>query len=400
MMTIQMNHPEPSAPSKKKFALLALGFRPFFLVAGLFAIVLMAIFITGLVSGVWHYNYFPLTLGHAHEMIFGYAAAVMAGFLLTAVRNWTGLDTATGNGLLLLLLLWLAGRVISAISILPDWLVASVDIAFLPVLALVILRPMLKSGQKRSVLIPLILVLMAVGNALIYAEMLGLTFGSIAQGLIIGVGSILMLMSMIGGRVMPFFTERGLPGVVVVRRKWIELLAMPSVAIWLLVELIAPGSIWVVLASFSAAIVHGIRLFGWGNMRIWKMPILWVIHMAYCWLVVGFILQGLAGMEMISATVALHGWTAGAIGMFTYGMMARVSLGHTGRPMAAHPLIIAGFLILALTSVIRVVVPILFPDVIGIALYMAAAGWMIAFALFVWVYAPFLVRPRVDGQPG
>lgn len=399
-MSIQINSQESSVEPKKKFALFALGFRPFFLAAGLFSTILMATFVTGLVSGVWHHNYFPLFVWHAHEMIFGYAAAAIAGFLLTSVRNWTGMNTATGNGLMLLLLVWLAGRLASALQLLPGWLIASIDITFLPLLALVILRPILKSGQKRNVPVVLILMLMAVGNALVYAEMLEFSFGSIEQGLMIGIGSVLMLISLIGGRVMPFFTERGLPGISVVRRDWVEMVATPLITVWLLLELIAPDSIWVLLAAFVVAVVHGIRLSGWGSMQIWKVPMLWVIHLSYGWLVAGFVLQGLAGLEVISATVALHGWTVGAIGMFTYGMMARVSLGHTGRPMIAHPLIVTGFIVLALTAVARVIVPILFPAATEIVLLVAAAGWMIAYALFVWVYAPFLIRPRADGQPG
>lgn len=399
-MTIQINSPETPVDSKKKLALFALGFRPFFLAAGLFAVLLMAAFVAGLVSGVWHYNYFPLTIWHAHEMIFGYAVAVIAGFLLTSVRNWTGMDTATGSGLMLLSLVWLAGRLVSAIPSLPGWLIASIDCIFLPLLALVILRPILKTGQKRNLPVPLILLLMAAGNILIYAEMLEFSFGSLEQGLLVGVGSMLMLVSMIGGRVMPFFTERGVPGAVVVKREWIEMAATPSIALWLLLELIAPGSTWAVLASFIAAAVHGIRLFGWGSVQIWKVPMLWVIHVAYGWLVGGFVLQGLAGLEIIYSTIALHGWTAGAIGIFTYGMMARVSLGHTGRPIVSSPLITAGFIILTLTVVVRVVLPSLIPALTEVALLVAAAGWIIAFTLFVWVYAPILVRPRADGQPG
>ncbi|MES0372200.1 MAG: NnrS family protein [Mariprofundaceae bacterium] len=399
-MSIQINSLETPVDSKKKLALFALGFRPFFLAAGLFAVLLMAAFVAGMVSGVWHYNYFPLTIWHAHEMIFGYAVAVIAGFLLTSVRNWTGMDTATGKGLMLLSLVWLAGRLVSAIPSLPGWLIASVDSIFLPLLALVILRPILKSGQKRNLPVPLILLLMGAGNFLIYADMFEFSFGSLEQGLLVGVGSMLMLVSMIGGRVMPFFTERGVPGAVVVKREWIEMAATPSIALWLLLELVAPGSTWAVLASFIAAAVHGIRLFGWGSVQIWKVPMLWVIHVAYGWLVGGFVLQGLAGLEIIYSTVALHGWTAGAIGIFTYGMMARVSLGHTGRPIVSSSLITAGFVILTLTVVVRVVLPSLIPALTEVALLVAAAGWIIAFALFVWVYTPILVRPRADGQPG
>ncbi|MFQ5519265.1 MAG: NnrS family protein, partial [Mariprofundus sp.] len=221
---------------KRVLTLFALGFRPFFLAAGFFAVLLMAVFVLGLVTGVWHYNYFPLTLWHAHEMIFGYAAAVMAGFLLTAVRNWTGMDTATGKALMLLCLLWLAGRLISAVPSLPGWLIAAVDIAFLPVLALVILRPILKSKQRHNIPVPMLLMLMAFGHAIVYAGVLELPFGSIGNGLTLGLASLLMLISVIGGRVMPFFTERGLPGSVAIKRNWVEQAATPSIALWLLCE--------------------------------------------------------------------------------------------------------------------------------------------------------------------
>ncbi len=400
IMTIPIHNPGSSIGSKNSFVVFTLGFRPFFLAAGVFAVLLMVVFVSGLISGVWHYNYFPLFLWHAHEMIFGYAAAVVAGFLLTAVRNWTGMDTATGNGLLLLLLIWLAGRFTSAVPVLPGWLIASVDILFLPLLALVILRPIVKSGQYRNVPVPLILLLMAVGNALIYAEMLEFSFGSVTRGVTLGISSVLMLISVIGGRVMPFFTERGLPGVTVVRRKWIEQTATPLIAFWLLLELIAPHSIWGAVPAFAAATVHGIRLSGWSSVRIWREPMLWMIHMAYGWLVAGFILQGITDLGLMQASLALHAWTVGTIGMFTLGLMARVSLGHTGRAIAARPAMVAGFVALALAAVLRVIVPLLFPAITEMVLLMAATGWIVAFVLFIRVYAPYLVRPRADGRNG
>ena len=384
----------------KRGALLGLGFRPFFLMAGIFAVLLMTTFVLSLLTGVWHYNYFPLFAWHAHEMVFGYSVAVVAGFLLTSVRNWTGMDTVTGKSLLLLVLLWLAGRIAPAFSMLPGGLIALVDIAFLPVLAAVILRPILKAKQHRNLSVPLLLLLMTVGNALVYAEMLEFSFGSVQHGMTIGIGALLLLMSVIGGRVMPFFTERGLPGVVVTRRKWVESAATPVIVLWLLFELLFSAASWTAGAAGVAAGVHGIRLAGWSLLRDWQEPMLWIIHLAYAWLVAGFLLQGLAALDFMPATTALHGWTAGAVGLFTLGMMARVALGHTGRAIVASPMMKLAFVLLVLVAPVRIVLPMLFPALTETALLIAASGWVMAFAIFVWVYTPYLIRPRADGQAG
>ena len=399
-MNIPIHGDDPAKREVKGFALFALGFRPFFLAAGVFAVLFMVTFALGMVTGVWHYNYFPLFAWHAHEMIFGYSVAVVAGFLLTSVRNWTGMDTAIGNRLLLLTLLWLAGRFAPAIPALPGWLIASVDIAFLLVLSAVIFRPILKTKQYRNFSVPLLLLLMAVGNILIHAEMLELPFGSMERGLIIGTGSLLLLMSVIGGRVMPFFTERGAPGVTVTRRKWVESTATPIIVLWLLLEVLFPGSVWAAVAAAGAAVVHGVRLMGWVVLRVWQQPMLWIIHLAYAWFVAGFVMHGLAAMGWMSTTTALHGWTAGAIGSFALGMMARVALGHTGRPVTASPMMVFSFILLSLVAPVRVVLPLLFPSAAETVLLIAAAGWISAFAIFVWVYTPCLLRPRADGQAG
>lgn len=399
-MNIPLHGDDPAKRKVKGFAFFALGFRPFFLAAGVFAILLMATFVLGMVTGVWHYNLFPLFLWHAHEMIFGYSVAVVSGFLLTSVRNWTGLNTATGGVLLLLLLLWLAGRLAPAIPILPGWVIALIDISFLPLLAAIVLRPILKARQYRNLSVPLLLLLMAIGQVLIYGEMLEFSFGSLERGVILGLGSLLLLISVIGGRVMPFFTERGLPGVMVVKRSWVEHASTPIIAVWLLLGLVGANGEMVMIAALTAVVIHGIRLAGWWSGRIWSEPMVWVIHLAYAWLVIGFLLQVMAGMDVMSVTVALHGWTAGAIGLFTLGMMARVALGHTGRPVKASPAIAIAFVLMALVAPVRVVLPLLFPSATEAVLLVAASGWIMAFLIFIWVYAPYLIRPRADGQAG
>ncbi|NOR72563.1 MAG: NnrS family protein [Mariprofundaceae bacterium] len=397
-MNIPIQTSESSVEKKGGFSLLALGFRPFFLAAGIFAVLLMATSVFGIQTGISYGNYFPLPLWHAHEMLFGYTVAVIAGFLLTAVRNWTGMETARGYALLALILLWFSGRVALAVPGVPEWFTVLIDMAFLPALALTVARPIIKSKQLRNLSVPLLLLLMAAGNGLIYAGVLGVS--DALNGLWFSVGVILMLMALIAGRVMPFFTGRVASDSDIRTFPMVESLALPVIALWILVEQLFPDSPVSAVVAVSAAAVHAVRLYGWSCRGVWREPMLWVIHTAYGWLVAGFLLLALADFGIGSKLLALHGWTVGAIGMFTLGMMARVALGHTGRPMSAHPAVAGAFLLLAVTALIRVLIPILFPSFTEVALLIAAAGWILAFSTFVWIYTPYLVRPRVDGAPG
>jgi uncharacterized protein involved in response to NO len=400
-MNIPIQTSESSVEKSREFSLFALGFRPFFLAAGIFAVLLMATSVFGIQTGISYGNYFPLPLWHAHEMLFGYTVAVIAGFLLTAVRNWTGMETARGYALLALILLWFSGRVALAVPGVPEWFTVLIDMAFLPALALTVARPIIKSKQLRNLSVPLLLLLMAAGNGLIYAGMLGVS--DALNGLWFSVGVILMLMALIAGRVMPFFTGRVASDSDIRTFPMVESLALPVIALWMLVEQLFPDSPVSAVVAVSAATVHAVRLYGWSCRGVWREPMLWVIHTAYGWLVAGFLLLALADFGIGSKLLALHGWTVGAIGMFTMftlGMMARVALGHTGRPMSAHPAVAGAFLLLAVTALIRVLMPILFPSFTEVALLIAAAGWILAFSTFVWIYTPYLVRPRVDGAPG
>jgi uncharacterized protein involved in response to NO len=394
-MNIPVKASESSVEKRRGFSLLVLGFRPFFLAAGIFAVLMMGTSVFGIQAGISYDNYFPLPLWHAHEMLFGYTVAVIAGFLLTAVRNWTGMETARGYALLALILLWLGGRVVLAAPGMPEWLTVLIDMAFLPALALTVARPIIKSKQLRNLSVPLLLLFLAAGNGLIHAGM-----SDALNGLWFSVGVILMLMALIAGRVMPFFTGRVAPDSDIRTFPMVESLALPVIALWVLVEQLFPDSPVSAVVAVSAAAVHAVRLYGWSCRGVWREPMLWVIHTAYGWLVAGFLLLALADFGVGSKLLALHGWTVGAIGMFTLGMMARVALGHTGRPMSAHPAVAGAFLLLAVSALIRVLMPILFPSFTEVALLIAAAGWILAFSTFVWIYTPYLIRPRVDGAPG
>jgi uncharacterized protein involved in response to NO len=397
-MNIPAKASESSVEKGRAFSLLALGFRPFFLAAGIFAALLMGSFILGIQAGILDDNYFPLPLWHAHEMLFGYTVAVISGFLLTAVRNWTGMETARGYALLALILLWLGGRIVLVVPGLPEWLIVLIDMAFLPILAAVVARPIIKSKQLRNLSVPLLLLLLATGNGLIYAGMPGIS--NTLNGLWFSVGVILMLMVLIAGRVMPFFTGRVDSGADIQTFPMVESLALPVIALWVLVEQLFPNSPVSAVVAVAAATVHAVRLYGWSCRGVWHEPMLWVIHMAYGWLVTGFLLLALADFGIGLKLLVLHSWTVGAIGMFTLGMMARVALGHTGRPVSARPAVTMAFLLIAVTALIRVFMPLLFPSFVEVVLSVAAAGWILAFSLFVWVYTPYLIRPRVDGAPG
>lgn len=378
----------------------ALGFRPFFLAAGLYAVVMMALWL-GVLNGKIQIGSLSPIVWHAHEMVFGFTVAVIAGFLLTAARNWTGLPTPSGPALVALFLLWLAGRVSFFIPGLPIGTIALLDLLFLPVLAVVLARPILKARQFYNFPFPLMLLVLATANVLVHIEALGRPDALISVGLHLAVYVIVVMIAVMGGRVIPSFTDNKL-GSHARRWKAIEIL-MPLTTIGaLLAVLIAPRSPATALIATAAACVHGVRLAGWYTPRFWSVPLLWVLHLGYAWIPIGFLLLAFsaAGLNPMAAGSALHAFTAGAIGVLTLGMMARVSLGHTGRMLEPARLMTLAFAALNLAALIRVGMPLIAPDMHGNTMLLAGLLWMMGFGLFAAIYASILLRPRVDGKPG
>ena len=397
-MTTKTMHADLSPPARRGFALFALGFRPFFLAAGLFALLLI-----GLWLGVLHgrVTVAPLApmVWHGHEMLFGFTVAVIAGFLLTAAQNWTRIATPAGAPLAGLFLLWLAGRVAFLIPGLPAPLVAAIDLAFLPLLAVALALPISKAGQRHNVPFPVMLFALTAANALVHAEALGAS-GTADLGLHIAAFIVVAMMVLMGGRVIPSFTDNRLGSRA---RRWPELeKALPFVTIAALVAVLAmPAARATALIAGLAALLHAVRLAGWYTPKVWSVPLLWILHVGYAWLVVGFALLALAPLGVAGAEdAALHAFAAGGIGVLTLGMMARVSLGHTGRLLEAPPIMAIAFWAINLAALVRVIQPLLLPSFYMQAMALAGALWIAAFALFVAVYTPILIRPRVDGKPG
>ncbi|QSB03160.1 NnrS family protein [Methylomonas sp. EFPC1] len=382
------------------YPLFAMGFRAFFALAGLSALALIAVW-NSMSNGSLHIdNYFTGSTWHAHEMLLGYTTAVIAGFLLTAARNWTGLQTVTPDQLASLCFLWIYGRVLPFYSeLLPDALIGAVDFVFLPVLAYFVGKPILKTGNYQNLIFIPLLLLLALGNGLIHAQVLGLA-DSASLGLILVVTVIVAMILVIAGRVFPFFTERGLSGVICIRNPLLDIAAVVvSLVVFALLMLNISGALLAV-AAVAAIVINIVRVAAWYNPRIWFVPLLWVLYVGYGWLIIGFGLVALAAFGVVPQSLALHAFTVGGIGILTLGMMARVALGHTGRALKASNVMALAFVLINLAALFRVFFPALLPNWYGGLVMVSTYCWLAAFSLFAFYYSPILTSPRLDGQPG
>lgn len=385
--------------NKRTLAVWSLGFRPFFLMAGLSALTLMAIWFSYLMGVGFPENYYTPLNWHGHEMLFGYGMAVFSGFLLTAVGNWTGLQTAAGIKLAALTLLWLLGRLLPfAEGLISHEFIALVDIAFLPSLIVYLAIPIWTQRKIKNLPVLLLLLFLCVANVLFHLNILGhisLPTSSILQ---MTVGAMLVFIAIIAGRVIPMFIRSGAKGSNPVVWPLVEKISVLSIVSLMVLKPFYPESIAFLVCSLIAMSSNVIRLTGWYCQPIIKVPLLWVLFAGYSWMVIGIGLDFLASFAIVSPMLALHAMTAGAISVLTLGMMSRVSLGHTGRPLKASKLIATAFGIMNLAVLCRVLAPIIIPAQYSHFLHVSSVLWLIAFALFVYYYTPILLRPRADEQ--
>ena len=378
----------------------ALGFRPFFLLAGWLAILLMAFWVPMFVGGVPFDTYYGEIGWHSHETIFGYTIAVIAGFLLTAVRNWTNTPTPSGLPLAGMGALWLIARILPIlVAIFPRWLIAAADLAFLPTFAIAIAVPLLRNNEKQNLIfLPLLAVLWS-ADLLVHADVLGLAPNLARKGVFLGLDVIILVIVIMGGRVIPFFTERAL-SVVLKRWRIVEWLSPVSVVLFLLTELFVPDSVTSASLAALAACANGARLAGWYTPRYWRVPLLWVLHLGYGWIILGFYLKAGTALGLVPPQFTIHAFTVGGIGVLTLGMMARVSLGHTGRPLKVGAAMTTAFVLINLAAVGRGLLPPFFPQFFSQLIVASGVFWIAAFTIFIIVYTPILIQPRVDGRPG
>jgi uncharacterized protein involved in response to NO len=300
-----------------------------------------------------------------------------------------------------LCILWLYGRIAPFYAnLLPDILIALIDLAFLPLLAYHVTKPILATQQYRNLVFTALLLFLAYGNGLIHSEMLGLKAHSAMVGLQLVAGTIVILILVIAGRVFPFFTERGLPGTLTIRNPQFDQGSVISAALVFGLLLFDVSGIWLALPALLAAVVNIARVAGWYVQRIWYVPLLWVLYIGYGWIILGFALTALSAYSLIQPSLAMHAFTLGGIGVLTLGMMARVALGHTGRALRASNAIAIGFVLINVAAFFRVLLPIAWPNGYEIFIYGSTLAWLAAFSLFIFVYGPILTSPRVDGKEG
>jgi uncharacterized protein involved in response to NO len=389
--------PTEPTPAGQPHPLLRLGFRPFYLLAAALAMLSVPLWLAsykGMLSALPAAN----VLWHMHEMVFGFGGAVIVGFLFTAGRNWTNLQTPAGGRLAALAVLWIAGRV--AMLAAPGVPALVVDGLFLPLCAVAFGRVLYQAQSKRNYPICGILALLSVANLLFHAA----ANGWIALSALTPVhGAILMitvLEAVIGGRVIPMFTRNGAPGSQPVTVAWRE---KASIALLLATALAwvsgLPGFI-VAPVAFAAAAINAVRLVGWAPFATVRVPLLWILHLAYAWIVAGLVLLGFAALGIGTSSSAFHALAVGGMSGLILGMITRTALGHTGRMLRAGRAESAMYLLLQAGALARLCANIVPAGIRDFLLLGSALAWSLAFLLYLFVYAPYLSQARIDGREG
>ncbi len=396
---------EPLLPPRKQaetalastVALFDLGFRPFYLLAGIFSATSVLLWVAQY-SGWLPAAYLKGSVWHGHELLFGYTMAVIAGFLLTAVRAWTGRPTPTGAPLMALAALWVLGRVLVLTPL--DAAAAAVNAAFPVALAVAIGIPLVRSRNVRNYFFAVLLVLMGGLILALHLALQGVFELPPRLGLLLGLDVMLFIMSVMGGRVIPMFTNNGVPGTHAVHHPLVETLALGAVLLLFVADLLQLPPVFAATIALVGTLAHSARLVLWQPWRTLSTPLVWILHAAYAWIVVHLALRGLSGLGLLAESFAIHALTVGAIGGLTLGMMTRTARGHTGRPLVADRYELSMFLLVQIAAVVRV-----FGSMASPALYLASVQlsgllWAAAFGLYAVRYWPVLTRLRLDGKPG
>lgn len=375
---------------------LALGFRPFYLAGAAFAAIAIPAWTLVATGGIESSR---LTLlWHMHEMLFGFVVAIVIGFLYTAGRNWTGLWTPRGRQLAALAALWLAGRV--AMLALPPAPGAAIDVAFLPLATVPLYRVIRQSGNTRNLVMVVLLAALALANAAFHASVLGWLAVSPLQPMYGALAAIIVIETVLGGRVIPNFTANAVRGVRTRIDPHLDKACLLLTAATGLAWAWQPQSLALGVLALAAATLHAMRMAGWKPLCTLGNPLLWILHLSYAWIPLGFVMLALCAFGLAPHSAAVHLLAVGAIGGLIIGMITRTSLGHTGRMLKAGRSETAMYVLLQAGVVARLLAAFASGGARDWGLGLAAVCWSLAFALFCAVYGPYLVRARVDGREG
>lgn len=380
------------------------GFRPFFLLGAIWAAVALVIWIVSLFGGFTFPSAFDALSWHRHEMLFGFVGAVVAGFLLTAIPNWTGRLPIAGPPLAALAGLWIAARVALYWSGFFGLLTAALfDVGFYLVFAFVAGREVI-AAKNRNLPVVVLVLLFAVANAIDYAAVAGLV-GDADAGIRAGIALVVMMISLIGGRIVPSFTRNwmtkkgwteGLPG----QPTKYDMVAIVVTALALLGWILAQQSLATGVLLGLAALLQLVRLARWRGWRTVADPFVVVLHVGYLWVPIGLALLSASVLETaIPRTAAIHALTAGAMATMILAVTTRASLGHTGRELRADLATSVIYLLITLAAVVRVAAPLGWVSY-RVGIEAAGALWIAAFLLFALAYGPMLFRARPGKEPG
>ena len=403
-----MTNPAAAIPSlghsANRCALFDYGFRPFFLLSGLYAALVVPVWLFRFAHASAPFGLLPAMYWHSHEMVYGFVMAAIAGFMLTAVPSWTGSRGFAGFPLIAAVIGWMLGRwAMSAVGTVPFWITAMAELALLPMLLALLAPPIFRSGNRNAPLLAVLTVLWLIDATFVYA--LGHGDVLLAGGAIrLAIDLVLILVTVIGGRIVPAFTGNALRArgeePRIVTRKPVEIATIASMVAIAVADVFAPDAMLSGVLALIAAIAHGVRMSGWRSFRA-STPILWVLHVAYAWLPIGLALKAAALLGHADwAMKWQHALTMGVFGTMILAVMTRASLGHTGRPLVVSRAIAIAYLILTVGTAVRVFGVVLMPAHYLLAVTLAGLAWEIAFGIFVAAYAPILWAPRADGKPG
>lgn len=387
-----------AAPRLQGWPGLRLAFRPFYLGAALWAALIVPMWVAIFTGAIPWTPTPPPLLWHAHEMLFGFAVAVIVGFLLTAGKTWTGLATPRGPALGLLVVLWLSARVASLVA--PYVVFAVLDLMLLPAVGLVFLRLLLRSGNWRNVPLAVILLLLSVVNLGFHLSVSGMISVAPMQCLYAGLALVVVIECVMAGRVVPFFTTSAVFGLKIVTLPWLERGALAAtvvgVALW-----VGHGPVGLTAAALGLAFaLNLIRQLRWHPLATRSRPILWILHLSHLWLVLGLGMLALAVLGLMAESLGVHALGVGATGGLIIGMMTRTARGHTGRPLTVDTSEMAAYGLVMSAAALRVLLPMLAPALYTYSLVAAATAWSLAFLIYLWKYAPWLLRTRSDGKDG
>lgn len=379
-------------------ALLSYAFRPMFLGLAALAVLAMAIWSSAL-GGVLPTGVTYSSLWHAHEMLFGFALAAVAGFLLTAVSQWTGRPPVQGAALLCLVVAWLVGRIALALGIPPSPLTVALAMAFPILLVFLVGREIVLGGSKRNYPVLAIVAFLAFLDGVYHLGAWPVVRGLDRLSLLAALYLFVVLVSVIAGRIVPAFTgnwlrARGstdLPG----HRVLVEKTVTPMTAIAGALAVAEPGHVATAAVAGATAVLHALRLARWRGFATTREPLLFVLHVAYAWLPVAFALLAVSQVSnAVAQSSVLHAFGVGVIGTMILAVTTRVSLGHTGRALQASRITTVAYGLISVAATVRVAAPMAGGHYL-LVIEIAGLAWMSAWLLFLWVYVPILSRPRI-----